>query len=101
MSGLFPLVLAFVAGLAIGAVYFAGLWWNVKRIAGTAPSATRVAGNLLIRLAMAAAVFYAILVFGHWPHLLAALAGFAATRTLALRHVSKDPTNSGNEERAL
>jgi F1F0 ATPase subunit 2 len=78
------LVLAFVEGVGIGAVYFGTLWLVVRRLHRLAWPAVWLGATGILRLAVALGLF-ALLGAGRWEWLVAALAGFLAVR-LALAH---------------
>ena len=50
------IVLALLAGAALGAVFFGGLWWTVRRgVASPRPAAWFI-GSFLVRAAIAATI---------------------------------------------
>ena len=71
--------LALVAGLVLGAMFFGGLWWTVRKAVASRNPALWFSGSLLVRLALAMAGFYAV---GnhHWDRLLMCLLGFIVAR---------------------
>jgi F1F0 ATPase subunit 2 len=80
----FTLILALLAGTALGASFFGGLWWTVRHGASADNPALWFGLSLLTRTALVLAGFY--LVGGaQWPRMLACLAGFFAARLLVLR----------------
>jgi F1F0 ATPase subunit 2 len=81
MSLAATLVAALLGGLALGAVYFAALDWSVRRLLESRGGAASMALSLVLRLALAAAVFLVAVRGGGWPALLAALGGFLIVRT--------------------
>jgi F1F0 ATPase subunit 2 len=88
MNDLAGLLFALAAGLALGALFFGGLWWTVSRLAGFERPALMVVASLLLRTGIAVAGFF-LVSSGHWQRLLACLAGFALARLAArwaLRH---------------
>jgi F1F0 ATPase subunit 2 len=78
------LVLAWVAGAGLGAMFFGGLWWTVRRGISSARPAAWFLGSLLLRTSVALAGFYAVS-GGHWQPLLACLLGFFMARLAAAR----------------
>ncbi|MGH7142683.1 MAG: ATP synthase subunit I [Planctomycetota bacterium] len=70
---------AFAAGMALGAMFFGGLWWTVRRLPTSRHPARLAFGSLFTRLALALAGFFLVL-DGQWPRGLACLAGFLAVR---------------------
>jgi|JI8StandDraft_1071087.scaffolds.fasta_scaffold148279_2 F1F0 ATPase subunit 2 len=84
MNDMLALALAGVAGLALGAVFFGGLWWTIQKAVSSQRPALLFLGSLLLRMSMALAGFYAV---GHadWQRLLACLLGFVFVRFIAVR----------------
>jgi F1F0 ATPase subunit 2 len=78
------LVLALLAGLALGAVFFGGLWWTVRRIADPSASPFGFLGSVLLRTALLLGGVYWV-GDGDWHRLCACLVGFIAARILASR----------------
>ena len=81
MMLLFHLLLAFLAGVLLGALFFGGLWWTVQRLMDSSRPHLFIAASFAVRTAAVMAGLYLMLVAG-WPHLLAAVAGFVITRTV-------------------
>lgn len=80
MNETMAIVLSTLAGAGIGTVFFAGLWLTVR----TPPSARHpgllAALSLVVRIALAVAVFVAVARGGAWLRVVACLAGFLVTR---------------------
>ncbi|HPC85316.1 MAG TPA: ATP synthase subunit I [Smithellaceae bacterium] len=74
--------LMLVAGMALGALYFAGLWQTVKRLGQAQGRARLLMVSLVVRLSVLLTVFYFLLQGGHWERLAAALAGFVLMRKI-------------------
>jgi F1F0 ATPase subunit 2 len=72
---------SFLAGALLGVFFFGGLWWTVQKITGSGRPYLLSVISFLVRTAVVLAGFYLILTTG-WPHLLAALLGFLAARTV-------------------
>jgi F1F0 ATPase subunit 2 len=83
MNDLFPLFLAFMAGIIISLFYFGGLWWTVRRIQEADQPRLLLAASFLIRTAVTLVAFY-LLAAGHWQRLLASILGFFLARTILL-----------------
>jgi F1F0 ATPase subunit 2 len=81
-----PLVLlmAWVAGCALGAAFFAGLWWTVRHSLSARHPALWILGSLLVRMAMLLVGFYFV-ADGQWQRLLACTLGFVTAKLLATR----------------
>lgn len=81
MSEELRLILAFSAGLLLGAVFFGGLWWTVHKCLTTPHPAQWLLGSALIRMSITLAGFYFVS-DGQWTRLLACLAGFIIARLI-------------------
>ena len=97
MGETLALVLAGMAGLLLGGLFFGGLWWTVRRGASSQRSALWFFGSFVLRTALVLAGFY--LVGGdHWQLLLACVLGFAMARpvvtwlTRSSKHQPVHPT---------
>ena len=84
MNETLMLVLACAAGGGIGAVFFGGLWWTVRKCISSKQPAFWLFGSLLLRTGIALTGFYFVS-GGHWQRLLASLLGFVITRFLVTR----------------
>ncbi len=78
------LVLALVAGLGLGAIFFGGLWWTVRKGVSSTRPALWFVGSLLLRTSIALTGFY-LVGRGHWEWLLACLLGFVIARVVVTR----------------
>lgn len=84
MNDLLSLVVAGAAGLALGAVFFGGLWWTVRRGVASPRPVLWFVGSLLARMGVVVAGFH--LVGGaQWQRLLGCLLGFVLARFLVTR----------------
>lgn len=81
MSEALMLGLAGVAGLIMGAIFFGGLWWTVRKGVSSKRPALWFLGSLLLRTGVVVAGFY-VVSDGHWQRLLACLFGFAVARLI-------------------
>ena len=84
MNEVWLLALALSAGLVLGAIFFGGLWWTVRKGASSEQPAFWFLGSLLLRMSMALAGFY-LVSSGHWQRLLVCLIGFVIARLVVLR----------------
>lgn len=92
MSDPWTLLLAWVAGGALGALFFGGLWWTVRRLVSAKHPALWMLGSLISRTSVALAGFYFVS-GGHLDRLLVCLFGFVVARHLVARHlVTRHPT---------
>jgi F1F0 ATPase subunit 2 len=83
MNEVLPLVLAGMAGLVLGAVFFGGLWWTVRKGVSSQWPALWFFGSLLVRMSIALAG----LLFvgrGHWERLVVCLLGFVMARLFVM-----------------
>jgi len=78
------LVLAWVAGGMLGAIFFSGLWWTVRKGVSSKQPALWFFGSLLLRMSIALAGFYFVS-GGHWDRMLACLLGFVIARLIVTR----------------
>ncbi|MBE3096548.1 MAG: ATP synthase subunit I [Planctomycetes bacterium] len=79
MNDVLPLALAGVAGLFLGAMFFGGLWWTVRKGVSSPRPALWFFGSLLLRMSLALIGFYFV-GRGHWERLLVCLLGFVMAR---------------------
>jgi F1F0 ATPase subunit 2 len=79
MSNLLILAPAFAAGVALGAIFFGGLWWTVGRGLASPQPALWFFGSMLLRMPVILTGFF--LVGGeNWQRWLACLLGFVIAR---------------------
>ena len=79
-----PALLAVVSGAGIGAIYFGGLWWTVRRAGSFRRPALSMLVSILLRMSLVLAGFY--LVAGDsWQRLLLCLLGFVVARVAVTR----------------
>lgn len=81
MSEALMLGLAGVAGLIMGAIFFGGLWWTVRKGVASQRPALWFVGSFVLRTGVVVAGFY-VVSGGHWLRLLACLFGFAVARLI-------------------
>lgn len=84
MSNAFSLVFALLAGMILGAIFFGGLWWTVRKAVASAHAALWFLLSMLLRSAIVILGFYFIM-GGSWQKLLAGLLGFTIARLLVMR----------------
>jgi F1F0 ATPase subunit 2 len=77
-------VVAGVTGLVLGAMFFGGLWWTVRKGFSSPRPALWFLGSMLLRMSIVLVGFYFI-GRGHWDRMLACLIGFVIARFLVLR----------------
>jgi len=81
MNETVTLLLAWVAGLFVGGIFFGGLWWTIRKGLSSNRSALWFLGSLVLRTSIALAGFY-FAAGGHWERLLVCLLGFVIARLI-------------------
>jgi F1F0 ATPase subunit 2 len=84
MSETLGLVLALMAGVSLGALFFGGLWWTVRKCVSAKQPALWFFGSGLLRMTVVLAGFYFV-AHGHWEKLLVCLLGFVIARVIVTR----------------
>ena len=84
MIDLLSLVFALIAGIMLGAIFFGGLWWTVRKGVSAKHPAFWFLGSMLLRTCIVVLGFYFIL-GGSWQRLLAGLLGFIVARIVVTR----------------
>lgn len=84
MNETLNLVPATVAGLALGAVFFGGLWWTLRKSLASEHPVLWLLGSLLVRMSLLLVGLY-LVSGGHWGRLLAGLVGVIGARFVVLR----------------
>jgi F1F0 ATPase subunit 2 len=91
------LVLALLAGVMLGAIFFGGLWWTIRLGIASKWAAVWFLGSLLLRTAIALSGFYFVSQ-GDWRRVLACLFGFLIARfsvTMLTRATSSTACDEG------
>lgn len=73
------LILACVAGVALGMMFFGGLWWTLRKGVSSESPALWFIGSVLLRMTLALSGFYFVS-GGQWRRLLSCVLGFFAAR---------------------
>ncbi len=84
MDETLKLVLAWFAGISLGAIFFGGLWWTVRRGVSSKQPAVWFFASLIVRVSVALPGFY-FASGGDWERLLACLVGFTSASLLVAR----------------
>ncbi len=84
MHEMLKLVAALASGVLLGAIFFGGLWWTVRRGVTSKRPALWFCGSLLLRTGIVLVGFYFV-TGGHWQRLLACLLGFVIARRIGTR----------------
>lgn len=74
------------AGLALGLIYFGGLYWTVRRLPSAASPGLLTLGSFLGRLTLCLAGLYAV-GLDDWQRMLACLGGMALVRMVLVRRL--------------
>jgi len=75
---------AWVAGGALGTMFFGGLWWTVQKALSSTRPALWFFSSWLLRMSLALTGFYFV-AGGHWQRLLICLLGFVMARPIVTR----------------
>jgi F1F0 ATPase subunit 2 len=84
MNEFLILALALVAGLLLGAIFFAGLWWTVRKGVLSKHPALWFLGSMLLRMSIVLLGFYFV-GRGDWQRLVVCLLGFIIARYIVMR----------------
>ena len=84
MNSPIALVLAWLAGGLLGAFFFGGLWWSVRKSLASVKPALWMFGSLLLRMGVTMTGFY-LVSGGDWQRLFSCLVGFLLARQLLTR----------------
>jgi F1F0 ATPase subunit 2 len=79
MNHMVPLLWAGVAGIALGTMFYGGLWWTIRKSVASPQPALWVFVSLLVRMGGALAGFYFV-AGTHWELLVVCLVGFIVAR---------------------
>jgi F1F0 ATPase subunit 2 len=84
MSETLVLTAALLAGILLGAIFYGGLWWTVRRGVLSKSLGAWLIGSFVLRAVIAVGGFYAVS-HGDWRSLPACLLGFIVARIAATR----------------
>lgn len=84
MNESLSLAFALLAGIFLGAFFFGGLWWTVRRGISSERVALWFLGSMLLRTGIVLLGFYFI-PGDNWKRLLAGLIGFVIARLIVMR----------------
>ena len=84
MTETLSLALALAMGVLLGAIFFGGLWWTVRKGFRSKQPALWFFGSLFLRTGVTLAGFY-VMGRSHWENLLACLVGFVMARLTVMR----------------
>ena len=81
MNEALTLGLAGGTGVILGAIFFGGLWWTIRKGVSSKQPALWFVGSLLVRMSLAVGGMV-LVARGHWERLLLCLLGFVMARLL-------------------
>lgn len=81
MTSVLTLLLSLTAGVMLGAMFFGGLWWTVRKGVLSQRPAWWFVGSALLRMGLVLAGFY-VVSGGRWDRLLACLVGVVIARAI-------------------
>ena len=84
MNDTLPLVLGAAGGLFLGAMFFGGLWWTVRKGVSSESPALWFFGSSLLRMSIALGGFFFVS-GGQWDRLMLCLLGFVIARLIVTR----------------
>lgn len=84
MNEILNLVLALLSGFLLGAFFFGGLWWTVRKGLSSGRPALWFLGSMLLRTGISVAGFY-FASGGQWDRLIVCLLGFFIMRHIVTR----------------
>jgi F1F0 ATPase subunit 2 len=94
------LAFALATGVLLGAMFFGGLWWTVRKGVSSKQPALWFVASLLLRTSIALVGFY-VVARGHWERLLLCLLGFVMARLVVtwFTRAAEEPTSLAQEAR--
>ena len=87
MNKTIDMILVFIAGLALGTLFFGGLWLTVKKAVNAKIPALWIFSSFFLRISITLVGFYFI-GSGNWVRLLICLSGFIIARFIII-HFTK------------
>ena len=86
------LLVALVMGGLLGALFFGGLWWTVRKSLASQRPALWIFSSLLLRMGVTLIGFYWV-GGGHWERLLLCLLGFLVVRLFITLRLPSGPAS--------
>ena len=84
MNEILFFVLAWIAGLALGILFFGGLWLTVRKTIASKMPALWILGSFVLRIGITLIGFYYV-TQGNWKRLFVCLFGFIAARYIIIQ----------------
>jgi F1F0 ATPase subunit 2 len=94
MNNVLFLALALMAGLLLGAIFFGGLWWTVRKGISSKSPALWFLGSMVLRMGIVLGGFYFI-GRGDWQRIIVCLLGFIIARIIVMR-LTRTPIEHSN-----
>ncbi len=98
MNEIFMMVPALVTGMLLGAMFFGGLWWTIRKGLSSTRPVLWFVSSLLLRTSLTLAGFY-VVSDGQWERLLVCLVGFTVARPIVtgLAGLAENPSRPPQE----
>ena len=87
MNDIIGWFVAGMAGMALGFIFFVGLWWTVRSSVSSPRPGVLMFVSLLLRVGITLVGFY-LVAGGHWYPLVACLLGFVLARVIIIRFIA-------------
>ena len=84
MNDVWGVLLALLVGLLLGALFFGGLWWTVRKGVSASQPAFLFLGSMLLRTGIVLVGFYFV-ASQHMDRLVVCLLGFVAARIVIMQ----------------
>jgi F1F0 ATPase subunit 2 len=97
MNEILFMVLAFTGGIALGILFFYGLWLTVRKAVASGNPALWFLGSSVARTVIALGGFYFI-ARGSWQRLLICVAGFITARYIVKNSTQRQQQNAQAEK---
>jgi F1F0 ATPase subunit 2 len=91
------ILIALLTGSLLGAFYFGGLWWTVRKLISTEYPSSLFLLSVLFRTSFVVVGFYLIL-GDNWQRLIAGLLGFMLVRILATWHIRQTEQSKASDQ---
>lgn len=89
MNEILFMIIALIAGVFLGVLFFGGLWYTVRKGMASKIPALWFLGSFILRTGIVIAGFYLIMLRANWQNGLICLVGFIAARFIVIR-LTKD-----------
>jgi F1F0 ATPase subunit 2 len=91
MNEISILIMALLAGISLGAIFYGGLWWTVRRSVASKTLSFWLLGSFVLRTSIAVGGFY-LVSRDDWRSLLTCLLGFLIARIAVTHLIKRMPT---------